>query len=229
MSKIGEQLNLTRQRIHQILSEQGVSGEYNVDFSVKHRYSREDCIARLKEFYHRHGRAPLTQEWEGPPSSTTIASRFGSWTEALIKAGIYTRHHRKKTKYSERELIQFLRDAKEKLGRPPTSEKLDSLEEFPAATTFVKRFGSWSKALEKAGFDVQRRGENKGKRYSDRMILHKLRRVIEKLGETPTIRQWNERYTPPSTSTICNRFESWSFACHRAIKCNDDVKPLAQT
>lgn len=218
MQKIGEEMDLTRQRIHQILRDQEVQGRYNVDYSVGNRYSREECIEKLQEFYNQHKRPPLTDEWEGPPSSTTISTKFGSWYQALIEAGIYSRYYYENTKYTDEELVEYLQQAADKLDRAPPSAKIDELDSYPSATTYIKRFGTWSDALEAAGLDPNKRGNNRNKKYSDTMILRKLGAVIQDLGEFPTIRQWNQSYGPPSSSTICTRFDSWTLACHKAVE-----------
>lgn len=63
--------------------------------SSKHnnRYSDEEIIFRLQEFYREYGISPSRiKHWRGRlPSASNIEKRFGSWNNALNAAGLLTR------------------------------------------------------------------------------------------------------------------------------------------
>lgn len=57
-------------------------------------YSDEECLESLRAFAREAGHQPSWQEWKAwrlRPSVTTIAARFGSWSNALLLAGLEAR------------------------------------------------------------------------------------------------------------------------------------------
>ncbi|NMB10988.1 MAG: HNH endonuclease [Firmicutes bacterium] len=54
------------------------------------RYTTEELLMMLRDFYHRYGRIPRTTDFagQGRPSNRTFYLRFGSWSNALRLAGI---------------------------------------------------------------------------------------------------------------------------------------------
>ena len=61
------------------------------------------------------------------------------------------RCERPQHRYSDEELLTCLRRAEAVLGHPPTTEGMTALgQPFPAASTFIRRYGSWRAALRRA-------------------------------------------------------------------------------
>lgn len=78
--------------------------------------------------------------------SSTLSRRFGSWFKALEEAGL------KKTRnlhISDKEYFDNLKDVWIKLGRQPKYEELKKPFSKYSASSYEKKFGSFSKALEK--------------------------------------------------------------------------------
>lgn len=91
------------------------------------------------------------------PSPSTIRNHFGSWSEALKKAGIYENYRvytPKRHKFSDEFLLQHLQNIFEQLGKSDL-RAVDYAEicSSPAFSTYAKRFGSWNRALELAGIN----------------------------------------------------------------------------
>lgn len=53
-------------------------------FIYKRRYTNKMLIKRIKDFYRKNGRIPLKREFN---SYRGFRSRFGSWNNAIVKAG----------------------------------------------------------------------------------------------------------------------------------------------
>ena len=53
--------------------------------------------------------------------------------------------------YSKPELIALLRGLARKLGRAPTRKELTTSRAMPGLTTYLRRWGSWRRAVEAAG------------------------------------------------------------------------------
>ncbi len=82
----------------------------------------------------------------GKVHPSTVQRRFGTWVEALDKAGLS--QSRSKIGISDDELFENLQNVWDiKGGQPTYSDMSTHLSKFHPMTYF-KRFGSWSKALE---------------------------------------------------------------------------------
>jgi len=89
---------------------------------------------------------------EGKYSSNTYERRFGSWNEALKEVGLEVRTHQD---FSEDDLIEEIKLVAEKAGRTPTYEMMEEVGKY-GKSTYERTFGSWSNALEKAGFELNK-------------------------------------------------------------------------
>jgi len=76
--------------------------------------------------------------------SHTLSKRFGSWNEALKKAGLETS---KIINISSEELFKEIDQVWNHLGRQPSYREMEELSRF-SLKPFEKKFGSWLKALE---------------------------------------------------------------------------------
>jgi hypothetical protein len=91
------------------------------------------------------------------PSASTIRNHFGSWSEALKKAGIYENYRvytPKRHKFSDEFLLQHLQNIFDQLGKSDLrAVAYAEVCSSPAFSTYAKRFGSWNRALELAGIN----------------------------------------------------------------------------
>ena len=83
----------------------------------------------------------------GKYHSSTLSRRFGSWSEALKKAGLQM--NRSPLNISEEELFQNLEEIWIKLGRQPRYTETQKPLSRYSAGTYENRFGTWRKALER--------------------------------------------------------------------------------
>lgn len=108
----------------------------------------EELIADLKrvanELNNRSVSFQLYKE-RGKYNSSTLARRFGSWSEALEKAGLQVNRH--PLRISEEELFQSIEEVWAKLGRQPRSTEIQTPLSNYAVSTYANRFGSWRKSL----------------------------------------------------------------------------------
>lgn len=88
------------------------------------------------------------------PDHTTFERRFGSWNQAKQAAGLDTLDKGagpRSATYSDDELIELLRERDEAVDGTLTKEAMNHAEDYPSASTYARRFGSWTKAKEAAG------------------------------------------------------------------------------
>lgn len=127
----------------------------------RRRYSDDFLLGRLRVVALRLGYSPTMNKWRRlrmSPDRRSFTDRFGSWDEALRKAGLPLPQRR------ERETPERCREAllsfAEHLGRAPSSHDVDENPEWfrsrgyaVSAWTYANRLGSgtWVSAIEAAG------------------------------------------------------------------------------
>jgi hypothetical protein len=169
-----------------------------------------DALRRLAE---RLGRAPSAVDADKDPQSPvsrTYQLHFGSWLEALEAAGIEPEP--RQSGYSREELLESLRDLAERLGCAPRTGDVDKDLHTPSSSTYMRRFGSWLKALKAAGIQPGPRQTG----YSCDELLDSLRMLARELGRAPTGREMSAREDLPHATTYWKRFGRWNAAVRAA-------------
>ena len=116
----------------------------------KHRHmTDEELLEALRKLAKKLGKTPRQQDLSkdsSMPSSATYIKRFGGWNNAIRMAGLQINKN-----FSDKELLDMLRDFAKKLGKTPSLRNLEKDPSMPSAKTFTSHFGSWLNALELAG------------------------------------------------------------------------------
>lgn len=122
---------------NQILKDLGISSrEFHQD------YSSETMIELLKNKTIQLGHNPTIKEVNADksmPSPMSYIDRFGSWGRALELAGLTP----KGKKYSDKELLDMMKNKIEELGRKPTIKEVDTDEKMPSSGAYRSHFGSY--------------------------------------------------------------------------------------
>lgn len=106
-------------------------------------------------------------------------------------------------KYSDKELICILQETAKMLDRSPKTNEVKQ------SHTIIKRFGSWNKALKRAGISINK--ERSYSHISDDQLIYIVENWIEKHNKIPTRKEWNELENVPSPETYRVRFnKTWS-------------------
>jgi hypothetical protein len=121
---------------------------------IRRRYSDEEILAQLAACAERLGRSPTMREFATDAETTvhpqTVIEHFGSWNAAKREAGLVPRRFA-----TREELLGLLRQLGDRLGRTPTAKDIEANRGFmPSKSLYWHTFGSLSKALREAGFDV---------------------------------------------------------------------------
>lgn len=194
------------------LERAGFEGPFNQLYPIRFvpRYTDEQMLEALREAAKKLGHTPGIREiGRGFPSADAYRRHFGSWEKAIELAGLPKRARKcnKLNRYSDEELLEILREVSKELGRTPKmTDFRKGHDNMPSAGTFVIRFGSWTAALEKAGFNDD----------SDGMILEALRRLASELGRTPGVRDVSKSDKTPSVGAYVGRFGTLSAALEEA-------------
>lgn len=145
----------------------------------------------------------------GKYSVFTYQTRFGSWNRALNKAGFEPRRRGEWNKITNQDLLDELKRLAEKLGEVPTAPEMNDSGKYSVGT-YVNRFGSWSAALDKVGFEYRNGGK-----IPTQELLDELRRFADELGEVPKVQEMSNQ-GEYSANTYYRRFGSWNAALKAA-------------
>lgn len=162
------------------------------------------------------GRPPTRAEFAARSefAPQTIANRFGNglWRAALDALGYDVADRPEPNAITESDLREDLERVVAEVGRVPTVREYNEHGEY-AAQTIANRFGagSWRDALATLGYSESRSQQSRS--ISAETLRDDVRRVVEDLGDVPTIAEYEARGTH-SYRTVANRFGdgSWTAA-----------------
>lgn len=152
-------------------------------------YSDEELLEDIRAVADVVERSPSLQDYRehGSHAATTITRRFSSWQDAVARAGFEP--HDAEAKISNTDLLEELQRLGDELGERPTVATMNNQGKY-WASTYKRRFGSWSSALAEAGFEpADARTET---RISDEELIAELDRLADDLGEPPTFQEMSE-------------------------------------
>lgn len=146
----------------------------------------------------------------GPYSAGTYNNRFGSWRDALVAAGLDpdARSHPP----TDESLCDAIQQLASELGRPPSTRDMNEVGPYHA-TTYYRRFGSWSAALEHADIEPRDDSAPPSNKIDREALCAELRRLAaSEDGDNPPTTTAMEKAGKYSARTYLNRFGSWSAA-----------------
>jgi HNH endonuclease len=151
---------------------------------IRKRYSDEEIVEQLLDCAKRLGRSPSMREFSADSETSvhpqTVIEHFGSWNAAKRAAGLVPRRFA-----TREELLRLLRELGETLARTPTARDLDEHRgSMPSKSLYWHTFGSLTKALREAGFDVP-----VGEERLERAVDQGSELAIE-LGHLPKFQEW---------------------------------------
>lgn len=181
---------------------------------MSQKYSDEQLIDILIGFYKRNNRIPKYADFKKrKPNVSTFHLRFGSWTNALKKAGLIKEKLRE-SDYTNDELIAYLKRFYQENNRVPTTRDFKCNKHYPHPETYRNRFGNWKVALEKAELYQYRNDKYlfQRKTYTDEILLDKLDVFIQqfytKHKKLPTSQDIVDNKCLPALSVYHRRFGS---------------------
>jgi nucleotide-binding universal stress UspA family protein len=171
-------------------------------------YSDEELLAEIRTVAaHTDSEgAPTLQEFRdhGSTAATTVTRRFGSWQDAVAKAGFEPRTPTESV--SKADLLEELHRVADAVGGIPTGTQMRSEGEY-SVSAYQTHFESWTAALEEA--------------FGDATEAHAIHPTTDLLDELQQVA--DEHTTPPryremdthgeyAARTYVNRFGSWNAA-----------------
>jgi hypothetical protein len=186
-------------------------------YSAYPQISDEELMEDLREWanYYSRGRTaePTKRNMDatGPHAASTYAERFGSWTQAVVEAGLNP-----DTRSIDRdELIAELTHLQNRLGKRPAFHEMEEHGDY-SGWPYLREFGSWNAALRAAGYEPRSSGRPEGTTdIPTADLIADLRRIARRWGRTPTEEEYQD-HGEYSTTTHSRRFGGWRSAVERA-------------
>jgi hypothetical protein len=110
-------------------------------------------------------------------------------------------------------LLDDLRSAAKKIGKPSITHEEYNLNGKYSSTTYLRRFGSWFVALEKAGLQKTRTPAN----IPEEELYRNLEEIWIKLGRQPRYNEVQKSLSKYHVGTYENRFGSWRKALEKFV------------
>ena len=172
------------------------------------RIPQSELIDKLQNLADELGQTPRRQDMiqQGPHGATVYQDKFGSWNNALEKAGLEIR---RQTNISNSDLLDELTRLADKLGQTPTKQHMHQQGCY-GIKTYERRFNSWNDTLREAGLEI-----NKYHDISKSDLLDELQNLADELGRTPT--QWDMfKQGAYTVGPYEQKFASWNDALREA-------------
>lgn len=172
----------------------------------KESYTKDDIKKLILTFYIKNGRLPKTKEFRkkfGIPSTRSIILLFGSLRKCYEFCGLDSaRKYR-----SKKELLDLIKGYCEETGKIPKSRDFRRCDgKYPNPATYINHFGSWNKALVKAGLKPYRP-------YTKEELIDILRTYYKEKGKVPKAQVFQfSKKKYPSPTTYIRYFGSWNNA-----------------
>ncbi|MGD0519462.1 MAG: HNH endonuclease [Thermoguttaceae bacterium] len=176
--------------------------------------SDEDLIKDLISVAKKLGKETVTRDEydkHGRYSEGTLRRRFDGWLAALERSGLSAT----KDYYTDEQLINELQRIAKLPGIDVLSrETFKKYKKISSATNIERRFGSWSKALKKAGLSIT----PSQSRYSNEDLFKNLLNTWTHYGRQPTVTEMSEHPSKITPATYSNRFGNWRKALEAFVE-----------
>src|SRR3989338_7719468 len=177
--------------------------------------SDNDLIQDIIKVANKLGKRTISRnEYDtyGRYSEGTIRKRFGGLLNALEKAGISAT---KDYYVTDQQIINELK----RVANLPNVKVLskDTFNKYKIISnisTISRHFGSWSKALRKAGLSIS----SSQARYSEEDLFENLLNVWTYRGRQPTLTEMNEPPSKITPNTYSNHFWNWRKSLEAFVK-----------
>jgi transposase len=244
LDEIALRFGVSRERLRQILRAHGAPDPEAVADARKRRTAQEaearvDELLALWRSGAQAASAATALGLQAAACRSTIA-RFATEVDKAARRASLSGARGTQT-YSERDILVALRAVAAGLGRVPSAKEYALLArglELPSLPTVLNRMGGWTSAVRAAGLTPLAKPSTprRRRRWTDSACWEALRRVVDELGEIPTVLSYERhaagRHDLPSSATLRNRLGRWStitaqLAAERELASHAQTFPVA--
>jgi hypothetical protein len=179
-------------------------------------YSKEELVALLKlksiELNRTLVYRDLCSKNELPTLETILKKLdLNNWNEILEYCGF--KPNKKLYKYSNEELLEFLRKRAKDLGRSPTTKEIGKKYNIPSTQTYYTQFNtnSWNEILKLAGLEL-----NHFQGYTKEYALERLREYYKTFDKIPTAVEFRGGNWTPKYDYYYDNFGTFENALYEA-------------
>ncbi len=167
-------------------------------------------IQRIAKILGRTPRIKDFQEMSNIVSIATIRWRFGSWVEALVKAGLVNVEDLRR----RQDLITQVQELARDLGRAPSAFEFDRDIFTDSVAAVLNEFENWNNFLRSAGFPIDQRviTNSEVKNWKDKM-----RQRYESTGELPTEEDLLMDVGSDNFDRVISAYGGWYYLLHSII------------
>ena len=178
--------------------------------------SDQDLIDELERVAAVLGRIPTQEEFEQESelSTSTYYTHFDTWKAAINKGNLEEKYDLLSGfDISSEDLLDEIKRFVSVLGRAPTIAEMNELGAY-SERTYRRRFGSWSRSLERAGVEESERERDKTQ-ITEQELIAALQALANELGRSPSFEDMRNsgKY---GAATYLYRFGSWNQALRAA-------------
>lgn len=170
-----------------------------------YKYTKEDCIIAIQDFYKENNRIPTQNEFKKTskyPHCDTVRRLFNSWNNAIIASGFEVN---KKIGYTKKDCINAIQDFYIKNQRAPKARDFNNINDYPGHNTVRRLFGSWNAAIEEAGLSINRKSF-----YTKEECIKAIQNFYDENSRLPISTDFENNKNYPSDSAVRNLFGSWN-------------------
>lgn len=190
-----------------------IADQYQTYRFNKNGYSKEYLVKCLQELADELGESPFVSECNKSdltPSHTVYQRKFGSWNNALKKAGLETNKSTTQD-ITKNKLAKELKQLDSSLDREIKSQDISKSDLTSGLNTYRRVFGSLEDALKESDVELSSNIGQKYK-YTKESVLESLIDYFEEFGKIPTSDEFDSSEQYPSSYTVRKYFDSWSNA-----------------
>ncbi len=166
---------------------------------------KDEALKMLLDLAGELGRAPSRKDFAdkyGVQCCNKIWRNWNHWPEFVTEAGLDAasiKHCR--AMFSDAELFKMVNDLAEKLGRVPSRKDFLALDGMFSGQALNQRFGPWCNFLKAAGL--------KQTKCTDAYLIRQAKMLTDKLGRTPSPKDFDENVPAAKARECVKRFGSW--------------------
>jgi len=201
--------------VNQVSFSQTIIEILDVVNRIRMGVTKENLIEQLRQEAERLGRSPKTRDLqEGMrvgriAGITAFRSLFGSYNKALHAAGLEVNRH---SDLSKEEMIELLERLAKELGRTPVKSDLIACSYCPTFKTYIRTFGSYTKALRMAGLQSHRKAPEENSMENLTASLKKLFNILQRTPQKGDIEAASKEGICPCFKTFTRAFGSYNKA-----------------
>lgn len=176
-------------------------------------WTKKQCIESLITFYKENNRIPQANDFRSNsdkrfPSCATIQKKFGSWSKGIAAAGLIPFN---RNIWSKEIIINKIQEFYRINNRLPKQSEFQQNIDYPNFSTVQNYFGTWNKAIEASGFNL-----NTYCIWNIKTIIECIRKFQNENQRIPNARDFKNNPNYPGKTTVASYFGTWNAAIEAA-------------